>query len=314
MIQLKKILQERISDTVYHITSTFRLHNILKTNKFILTSNLTSREYPMSYGKFYYLSTARTPQNLYFYTNVNNYGTAILVLDGNKLNNNYKGKSVSYYNSGDSTTRVNKFSTFESEDRILTNNSEIPNAKLYIKEIHIYCLNYYDVLTLKYIKEIIKMSNTISVYLYNNIHNFLLLNKNKSIDISNIIKSYKDAIKTQKINNIYKKDKTDKKINTNVISLFNLCIDNYKNKSYMNIIDIRDIEKMIVRNILRIHDKKELFNNILNRILIYLTVLTKKDTFDFSELLRKNKLTMKEYIWKLINNVAKNNTIQLEVH
>lgn len=83
-----------------------------------------SVEQELSKGKFYFLSTARLPYGSYSYLDVT------FVLDGVKLGQRYAGTALRYWR------RQEGHDSDESEDRIVSDKPEIPNASKYIKEIH----------------------------------------------------------------------------------------------------------------------------------------------------------------------------------
>jgi hypothetical protein len=127
-----QFLDEGISPIVYHATQTSSAYQILKTNKFKLTSPIGSDK--MVKGKksqMFYLSTTRSKHGRYHQMNL---AGAILELDGRKLANNYKGQPIDYW--GPEFRKVDP-TGFESEDRIFSPKPEIPNASKYIKSIHV---------------------------------------------------------------------------------------------------------------------------------------------------------------------------------
>jgi len=300
MIQLKKILQERISDTVYHITSIYKLYSILKENQFILNSTVERSEYHYSRNRFYYLSTSRSKNNWYFkdYTS-DNLKACILVLDGNKLNNKYKGIPVDYF-----STAINRITWDEMEDRIISNNPEISNAKSYIKEIHIYYLaeqystednnNIYTLLN-----KIKKMIKSIPIYFYTDRNSFLKLNKKDTIDIPEIninTKEYEitkvEYDETPLVKSIfnlyYNVNKSDYSFNK-IQSKYNLIKINYF---------IEDIISSIKIGEFKIKIKK------YNRINDFIDRLTNAEKNSFFKLLRKNKITLSEFADKVIYNIS----------
>ena len=138
---MKKLLQlkERISSIVYHGTYIHRLYDILKTNEFHLTSNLGTSSDQIGGDYFYYLSVARIKFGGYM-RSFSLANACILVLDGDKFNNRYKGGPVDYWGRefrSASDSLEGKLRNDENEERIFSDNDTIPKAMSYIKEIHI---------------------------------------------------------------------------------------------------------------------------------------------------------------------------------
>lgn len=121
-------ITERLTSIVYHFTNFNNLLNILKTDEFVTTSVLGSgADYDVNKGKFFFFSTTRSRNQGY----VN--GDVKLVLNGDLLNRRYSGVAMDYwgYDFRKAGTRQ------EMEDRLITDESTIPNATKYILEIHI---------------------------------------------------------------------------------------------------------------------------------------------------------------------------------
>ncbi len=122
-------LTEGATPVLYHYTHTGNLGKILANNEFSLATSLgTGAESPHDVkGAPYYLSTTRSKTGAY-HQSPGNY-SAMLVLDGQALAQNYKVKPVDYWGQG--------FGQSEDEDRVYSREQTIPNASKYIKEIHI---------------------------------------------------------------------------------------------------------------------------------------------------------------------------------
>ena len=134
MIKLKDILTERISDVVYHFTTTEAASYIIETNRFRLKPLvLDSVNVGRDYEEGFYMSVART--KIEGYTKSINSSRCFFVrfeLDGNKLSNRYKGGPFDYFpqHQGD-----NEYEEYE--DRIYSKDMFIPNAKTYIKRMDV---------------------------------------------------------------------------------------------------------------------------------------------------------------------------------
>jgi len=137
-------LNEAVRGDLYHKTSFVYLNNILKEDKFILSSTEDTSDdsdpwpeskflgEPIPPGKPYYLSMARTPRSDFILESFE-IGDVVLVLDGNKLSNRYTIKPVYWHRGSDERGRKN---ATEFEERLWNSNPEIPNATKYIKAIH----------------------------------------------------------------------------------------------------------------------------------------------------------------------------------
>ena len=186
----KSILSEGLSDILYHFTWADHLVNILKTNKFATSSNLGSNaDSWKDKGRFYFFSTQRT-KGMSGYGS--RHGNVAIVLDGRKLNYNFKGQATDYWNwstkMADYKTKsdyINALKSEENEDRIVTNKPYIDNANKYIIEIHVwakyddrpYVSNDAMETILAYCK-----SYNIPVFFYDDENNFKLQNKLKAVD------------------------------------------------------------------------------------------------------------------------------------
>lgn len=198
MLSYKQYLAEKISDIVFHKTHINNLVNILKTNRFRLSAAIgTKSEVDLNKGKMFYFSTARSPQSSYI--NSDPYiGDVYLMLDGVKLNQQFKGEAVDYWGK--------EFNKREMEDRIFTDKQNITNAKSYIKEIHILYsyewktksifgdenvdvrkLEDKQLINLKDVYTLAKKSN-IPIYVYDNPNYYITRNKNKALNVMDIIK------------------------------------------------------------------------------------------------------------------------------
>jgi hypothetical protein len=185
-------LFEGLSSILYHSTSIKSVLEILSSNMFRLTPDFgTSRETELrSSDKIYYMSFSRSRINDYrSYSG----GSCLLVLDGDKLNQRYSGKSVDYWGGS--------FNKDEMEDRLFSKDAYIENADNYIREIHCFPrLSYEDDKNrnLSWIRKIYIMANrmNISVYVYSDSNSYRLLDKRKSVKLSsfgnikNDLKSY----------------------------------------------------------------------------------------------------------------------------
>ena len=135
MIKLKDILMERISDVVYHFTSTKAADNIIGTNRFRLEPIPVEMNVDAGrkYDEGYYMSVARTKVEGYT-KNASNFQCYFVrfEMDGGKLGNKYKGGAYNYWQDQHGQDDYEEF-----EDRIFSKDMYIPNAIGYIKRMDV---------------------------------------------------------------------------------------------------------------------------------------------------------------------------------
>jgi hypothetical protein len=125
--QIKKIIKEGTNrGEVYHYT--YKIKEIITSNKMNLSSNLGTSADKFS-DKFFFLSLSRTPGVNIGY---GRFHRSRLVLDGNKLNQNFKSIPVDYWE--DKRGDVDRS---EYEDRIISDKPVIDNFNKYIIRIEI---------------------------------------------------------------------------------------------------------------------------------------------------------------------------------
>lgn len=177
-MKLVEILQERLSSVLYRTVPIYVMVRTLKDDKMFLSPifNAHSQDVKFQRGKFFFLSTSRVK-----YTNFTKYliedvkDVVTIILDGTKLSQRYKGVPVRYY-SGD-FAKIDRNTSDEMEDRIISDKSYIPNALSYIKELHVFVqrgpaeIHELD----RYAK-----SRKVPIYYYDDISSFKLLNKSKA--------------------------------------------------------------------------------------------------------------------------------------
>ena len=169
MLKLHDILLEALTDVVYHFTHPKNLYKILENNEFFLSTALfDTDDVKVNKGRYSYMSLSRTRNNPNFLMD------AKIVLDGRKLNQKYKSIPVDYFKNGPKG--------FEQEDRIISDETHIPNFSKYILSIHINASRG-DVPNLN---EMIQICNdrNIPIYVYDSVKNFL--NQRNPIDPSTI--------------------------------------------------------------------------------------------------------------------------------
>jgi hypothetical protein len=162
---------------LFHFTKIESLYNILKNNTLNLSHNLGSKV--DEYGKkIYYMSFTRTKSTKSGYgTKFINPNAVRITFDGTKLNNNYKFLPVDYWGYEKTLDIMNRPSTDETEDRLVSDKESIPNANKYIKRIDVF-IDKDGV-----VKDILDNSKKlgIDIYFYDNLKDFEIGNSNKLI-------------------------------------------------------------------------------------------------------------------------------------
>ncbi len=199
MIFIKRFL-ESLSKIVYHSTTIDKILEILKTNAFYTTTSLGTKSDQFD-NAFYYMSFSRIKFGGYARSLPPGI-IATIVIDGNKLNQRYKGHSVDYWGQDMRTGMSNdiRLRNDENEERLFTDNFEIPNAISYILEIHINIdvslkdlseYVYYDVLM-----DIINICGVrkIPLFVYDDFSAFTVMNKRKALDFKHDSNNYISAL------------------------------------------------------------------------------------------------------------------------
>lgn len=126
----KSAINEVVSDVVFHATRVKNAIKILQSNVFQLTPIISDEaDEVLGAQGSYYMSVTRSVLGDYHNARLSG---VIFVMDGRRLNHNFKSKAVDYFNSH---KWVNDD---EMEDRIFSDRPEMKNADRYIKEIHIH--------------------------------------------------------------------------------------------------------------------------------------------------------------------------------
>ena len=198
------LLLEGLSPTLYRYVQITEMLDTLKNNAFRMTNFLGSTaEFNIGKNKkYYFLSTARHKLGSY---NMNpNKAGVMMVLDGRKLGQKYKGAPVDYWSDG---TKNTPHGQQESEDRIYHDKSTIPNASKYIKEMHLFLGDDYKNeeefkglrdIDRRNIREFVTLAKKkgIDYYLYDSKRNWLIQNKKLAIDLDLQALSLKDITST----------------------------------------------------------------------------------------------------------------------
>ena len=165
--------------TMYHATPLNSAKEIAVGGEYNLTRSdndgARMKEYP---AYRYFMSTARTPASEYVIEVVKYSSTPVIIeLDASKLSDQYKIVPFNWHKNRDKWHE-----DLESEDRVLSKSSKIPNFLNYIKAFHIN--DYFNhekivdrLMTIKKVNQLIDSGKP--VYMYNTINDLMILNRTK---------------------------------------------------------------------------------------------------------------------------------------
>lgn len=97
----KFLMKEALSSKVYHFTSIKSVFNILKTNEMFCQSSLATSadDYSDKYKFYISFTRVKSPKEGFGYNSYKSSSFARIEFDGDKLNNNFNGRPVDYWNS-----------------------------------------------------------------------------------------------------------------------------------------------------------------------------------------------------------------------
>ena len=106
----KFLMKEALSSKVYHFTSIKSAFNILKTNEMFCQSSLATAadDYSDKYKFYVSFTRVKSPKEGFGYNSYKRKSFARIEFDGDKLNNNFNGRPVDYWNN-DSLTNKRKY-------------------------------------------------------------------------------------------------------------------------------------------------------------------------------------------------------------
>ena len=106
----KFLMKEALSSKVYHFTSIKSAFNILKTNEMFCQSSLATSadDYSDKYKFYVSFTRVKSPKEGFGYNSYKSSSFARIEFDGDKLNNNFSGRPVDYWNN-DSLTCKRKY-------------------------------------------------------------------------------------------------------------------------------------------------------------------------------------------------------------
>ena len=96
----KFLMKEALSSKVYHFTSIKSVFNILKTNEMFCQSSLATAadDYSDKYKFYVSFTRVKSPKEGFGYNSYKSSSFARIEFDGDKLNNNFSGRPVDYWN------------------------------------------------------------------------------------------------------------------------------------------------------------------------------------------------------------------------
>lgn len=206
----KPQIRESLASVVYHATFANKFLEILKADSFFLSSSLGSRADQVSKKYHYFMSFSRVKFGG-FSRMKETTGQVTLVIDGQKLNERFKGVSLDYWGSDyrpESAEAESRWKFDENEDRLLTNVPEIKNASSYIREAHVLigtgnhgreaiswlADNDYDLY--KVVRAIIERAKKsgLAVYFYDDTSSYRAQNKKKAVYVTEEDIGYIEAL------------------------------------------------------------------------------------------------------------------------
>ena len=192
---IQEIINEGVSQIVYHRTGFEALLNILKENKIIFSTNIVTGADKTS-NKQYFLSLSRTKSPKMGYSKQSN---VIIEFDGSRLNQRFKGGAVDYWQ-WDNLSPNQRADSDEFEDRIYSDEPYLINLDKYITNIYIVFFKHSDDYLNYIFKRMRGIQNTNSplidkIKIYNNERDFLF-NKN-NISVGDWINQNADKLKDE---------------------------------------------------------------------------------------------------------------------
>lgn len=285
-------LIETLSDIVYHSCYIKDIYDILNENKFELTAQFGTPEDKRFHNKLFYFSTSSTKWGGYNYK-FPDYNMVNIVLDGKKFSQRYKGMPVDYWGSeyrasalefGNSDERLYNYNrNDEHEQRIYSNNPEIPNAVSYIKEVHILfgnnktevgssdflanLMNHDKYHEIKRVSELCKLHD-IPYYLYDNKNDFIPLNKKKGYQNTDYFGGYKQRFIKAILRIIDKKPLNDEELSyardfVSVLEEYEYCILNNYDLTGPRVRDFLSQLRNEIHNLRKDPEGKPLVNKLM---------------------------------------------------
>ena len=200
---IREIIQEVLSDRLYHYTYVGTILDILEKDHF-LPSVAFERPSEEEVGRDYkyFISFARNLRGTF---HKEGRGAGYFVIDGRKLSQNYKGSAIDYWERAKFDPKATKET--EAEDRLFTNKPYVKDAAKYIEAVHIsapYETKFssgrvqeekYSEGLVEQMKKIAELgkSKGIPVYYHTDLGSYRMANDKKALDFAQWAKGAADA-------------------------------------------------------------------------------------------------------------------------
>lgn len=182
-MQIRELITESLSKTVYHYTGLRPALDILRSGNFKLSSVLGSVEQQYSPpGKPYFLSTTRTRHGGYH--SIVGSGGVLFKLNGDWFNRNYSSKPVDYW--GNRSPQSGSHRSSEAEDRVFSRDPEIGIGG--VEEVHVLVKDSADGAQRARARQILIQAKKLGIpaYLYNSEDAWRNLDKRQTGSISTL--------------------------------------------------------------------------------------------------------------------------------
>lgn len=229
------MLNESISDVMYHFTDVQKLYNILKTNEILLSPSFINPSDTKSKNLYFLsLGTSRSLGAGYGASMGTNQ-VARLTMNGRALNQNYTSQAVDYWGHtrDPKKSNVRDVSRYdELEERILTDKDRIKPANKYISVVEILNADPKHASTIK------KLCDDLNIefYAYDDINNFSNSVKTKALNVEPVEGEIENSSRTYSSDLIdtiayltFKDDELKQKI-YNTLTKFDVDLEHIKNK------------------------------------------------------------------------------------
>ena len=176
------------SAVLYHATDLPSARNIIHDNVFLLAPSATSgieAEQAPSVSDVFFLSTTRSKVGAYTRSKARP-GSVVLRLNGRALGSRYKVKPVDYWGTIDMKSTELRDTRNEREDRLFSRSAEIPNARKYVEEVHVWMPVDENSSLLRFVFDLFVdcKRGKIKFYAYNTEQDFLLQVKKNAVKLN----------------------------------------------------------------------------------------------------------------------------------
>lgn len=184
-MKIRHILKEKLSSTVFHGGALQNLRSILAKNVLIASPLFTRDVESSSSNKsYFFISTARSRTSPFISSLLSqNKPAFVLQLDGDKLNQKYKGKSVNYF-----LNRKNS----EMEDRLFTDEQVVKNVSEFIEQISVFIPPNTQPTDMMAEIELVAREKGIPIFFFTNKNDLITNNRKKAIDLGKTINDIKN--------------------------------------------------------------------------------------------------------------------------